>query len=108
MSEKKQKRLKSTLTKISEVIPVVKESLELDKSLNILALKEIWPLVTSFSIASNSEPSYFDKENNVVIAVKSSTLATELSMQKVGILSRLKEAIKDTDIRFKNVRFVLK
>ena len=108
MLEKKQKRLKSTLTKISEVIPDVKESLKLDKSLNILALKEIWPLITSFSIASNSEPSYFDRENNVVIAVKSSTLATELSMQKVGILSRLKEATKDTDITFKDIRFMLK
>lgn len=100
------KRPKSNLTKIGDLIQIVKQNLGLDKQLKINALNEIWPLVTSFEIAKSSQPGYFDKENNLVISVKSSTLATELSMQKTSILSRLKEAIKNTDITFKDIRFI--
>lgn len=102
----KQKRPKSTLTKIAEIIPAVKQNLGFDKQFKINALKEVWPLVTSFEVAENSSPSYFDKENNLVIAVKSSTLATELLVMKTDIIKRLQEATKDTGIRFKNIRFV--
>ena len=101
----KLKRSKSNLTKISEVIPAVKENLGIEKSLKIMALKEIWPLVTSFEAAKLSQPAYFDKENNLVISVQNATLATELSMQKTSILARLKEATKNTDISFKDIRF---
>ena len=101
----KSKRSKSTLTKISEVLPLVREELGIEKQLKINALKDIWPLVTSFEIAKFSQPVYFDKENNLVISVQSPTLATELSMQKMGICSRLKEATKNTDITFKDIRF---
>lgn len=100
------KRPKGTLTKIAEIIPIVKQNLGLDKQLKINALKELWPLITSFEIAENSFPSYFDKENNLVIAVKSSPLATELLMQKTYILKRLKEATKNTDITFRDLRFI--
>ncbi|MBI2996316.1 MAG: DUF721 domain-containing protein [Candidatus Melainabacteria bacterium] len=100
------KRPKSNLTKIGEILPSVKEGLGLEKSLKIMALKEIWPLVTNFEVAKHSYPSYFDKENNLVISVNSGPLATELSMQKTNILARLKEATKNTDIRFKDVRFI--
>ena len=102
----KQRRTKSNLIKISEVIPVVKENLGIEKNLKIMALIELWPLVTSFEIANYSQPAYFDKDSNIVIAVKSSTLATELSMQKPSILARLREATKDTNIRFKDIRFI--
>lgn len=103
---KKLKRPKSNLVKIAEYLPIVKENLGLEKQLKINALREIWPLVTSFQIAEESQPVYFDKENNLVISVKNSTLATELSMQKITILKCLKEAIKNTDISFKDIRFV--
>ena len=102
----KSKRSKGNLIKISEVLSSVKENLGLDKQLKLNALKEIWPLVTSFKIAQNSQPAYFDKENNLVISVKSSTLSTDLSMQKITLLQKLKEATKNTDIKFKNIRFV--
>ena len=102
----KSKRPKSNLTKISEVISAVKENLGLEKSLKIMALKEIWPLVTSFDIAKKSQPAYFDKENNLVISIQNATLATELSMQKTSIFERLKEATKNTGIRFKDIRFI--
>ena len=105
-SNPKPKRLKSNLIKIGEVIPIVKENLGLEKSFKITALKEIWPLVTSFEIAKFSQPAYFDKENNLVIAVQNGAFATELSMQKIGIVARLREATKNTDINFKDVRFV--
>ena len=72
----KLKRSKSKLTKISEVIPAVKENLGIEKSLKIMALKEIWPLVTSFETVKLSQPAYFDKENNLVISVQNATLAT--------------------------------
>ena len=108
MSEQKEKlkRPKSNLTKISELISAVKENLGLEKQLKINALREIWPLVTSFETAKSSQPAYFDKENNLVIFVSNSTLSTELSMQKVPILGRLREAVKNTDISFKDIRFV--
>ncbi|MBI3591598.1 MAG: DUF721 domain-containing protein [Candidatus Melainabacteria bacterium] len=109
MSEKlhrKSNRFKSNLIKIGDLISIVKESFGLEKSLNIMALKEIWPLVTNFEIAKYSQPDYFDKENNLVIAVKSGALATDLSMQKVNIVSKLKEATKNTNIIFKDVRFI--
>lgn len=102
----KQKRPKSNLTKITEVIPAVKESLGLQKNLNIIALKEVWPLVTSFEASNHSQPAYFDKENNLVIAVNNGALAVELSMQKPFILKRLREATKNTDITFKDIRFI--
>ena len=105
-SSQNQKRPKSNLIKIGDVISLVKENLGLEKSLKIMALKEIWPLVTSFEIAEHSQPLYFDKENNLVISTKSGALAMELSMQKNSILARLKEATKNTDITFKDVRFV--
>ena len=102
----KLKRPKSNLTKISELISAVRQNLGLDKQLKIAALKEIWALVTSFQIAKDSYPAYFDKENNLVISVSNSTLSTELFMQKVSILKRLREATKNTDIKFKDIRFV--
>ena len=100
------KTRKGNLTKIGDLIPVVKENLGLEKSLKITALKELWPLVTNFEIAKHSQPAYFDKDNNIVIAVTSTTLATDLSMQKITIVNKLKEAIKNTNIRFKDLRFV--
>ena len=100
------KRPKSNLTKISELISVVKENLGLDNQLKISALNEIWPLLTSFEIAKYSQVAYFDKENNLVISVNNGSLATELSMQKISLLAKLKEATKNTDIKFKDIRFV--
>jgi len=99
---------KGNLTKIGDLIPTVKENLGLEKSLKITALKELWPLVTNFEIAKHSQPAYFDNEGNLVIAVKSGALATELSMQKISILKRLKDATKNTDIDFKDIRFINK
>ena len=101
----KQKRQKSNLIKIGDVIPKVKETFDIKKSLNLMAIKEIWPLITSFEIAKRSQPAYFDKENNLVISIRSSVLATELSMQKNYILEKLKKATENTDIKFKDVRF---
>lgn len=99
---------KPSLTKASEIIPAVKESLGIEQSLQIKALEEIWPLITSFEVAKYSKPSHFDRENNLVISIKSSALAAELSMQKITILEKLKEAVKNTDIRFQNIRFINK
>ncbi len=100
------KTRKGDLTKIGEIIPAVRENLGLEKSLKITALKELWTLVTNFEIAKYSQPAYFDNEGNLVIAVKSGPLATELSMKKISILARLKEATKNTDITFKDIRFI--
>ena len=100
------KTRKGNLTKIGDLIPTVRENLGLEKSLKITALKELWPLITNFEIARYSQPAYFDNEGNIVIAVKSGALATELSMQKISILAKLKEATKNTDITFKDVRFI--
>lgn len=100
------KRAKGNLTKASEIIPLVKENLALDKSLNIMALREIWPLVTNFEIAKYSQPAYFDKDGNLVISVKSGALSVELSMQKMNIINKLKNATKNTEIRFKDIRFI--
>lgn len=108
MAESNRKTRKGDLTKIGEMISVVKENLGLEKSLKITALKELWALVTSFEVAKYSQPAYFDNEGNLVISVKSGALATELSMQKINILSRLKEATKNTDIAFKDIRFINK
>lgn len=102
------KRTKGNLTKLAEIIPFVKESLGLEKSLKIQALSELWPLITSFEIAKHSKPEHFDKENNLVISVNNPTLTTELSMQKISILAKLKEATKDTDLKFRDIRFVNK
>ena len=106
MAEQSKKTRKGNLTKIGEIIPAVKENLGLEKSLKITALKELWPLITNFEIAKHSQPAYFDNEGNLVIAAKNGALATELSMQKIDILKRLKEATKNTDIDFKDVRFI--
>ncbi len=104
----RQKRSKSDLIKVSEVINIVKDSLGLEKSFKIQALKELWPLVTSFDIAKHSQPAYFDRENNLVIAVTSGALAMELSMKKNNILECLKQATKNTDLSFKDIRFINK
>ena len=98
----------SPLTKASEIIPTVKENLGIEKNLQIKALEEIWPLITSFEAAKYSRPSHFDRENNLVIITKSSSLAAELSMQKSSILEKLKEAIKNTDITLKDIRLICK
>lgn len=102
----REKRVKSKLTKASEIIPLVKENLALDKSLNIMALREIWPLVTNFETAKYSQPAYFDKDGNLVISVRSGALSVELSMQKTKIIGKLKDATKNTEIRFKDIRFI--
>ena len=107
-TQREKKEHKSLLTKASEIIPLVKENLGIEKSLKIQALQEIWPLITSFDLAKYSKPSYFDKENNLVISTKSSVIAAELSVQKIDILNKLKEATKNTDITFKGIRFISK
>lgn len=104
----KPNRKKSELTKVSEIISLVKDNLGLDNNLKIAALNELWPLVTSFEIAQKSRPAYFDKDQNLVITVTNSVMATELLMQKINIIQKLKEATKDTDINFKDIRFVVR
>ena len=106
MAEVNRKTRKGHLTKVGELIPSVRENLGLEKSVMINATKELWPLVTSFEIAKYSQVAYFDKENNLVISVNNGSLATELSMQKISLLAKLKEATKNTDIKFKDIRFV--
>jgi hypothetical protein len=105
-SERKNLRPGSNLMKLGELISTVKQNLGLENNLKITALCEIWPLVTSFEIAKNSKPAYFDKDNNLVISIKSPSLTSELSMQKLTILEKLREATRNTDIRFKDIRFV--
>lgn len=105
--ENKRKNLRpdGNLTKLGNLIPEIKESLGIENNLKIRALNDLWALVAGFEIAKHSNPAYFDKENNLVINVKSSTLSTELSMQKSTLLAKLKEATSNTDIRFKDIRF---
>ena len=101
-------RKKSNLIKIGEVLPVVKEKLGVDKAINLKALREIWPLITSFDIAKYSQPAYFDKSGNLVISVKIPALASELSMVKTAILGKLQKAINATGIEFTDIRFINK
>lgn len=101
-------RKKGKLIKVSEILPTVKGILGLENNLKIAAINEIWPLVTSYEIAKKSKPAYLDKDQNLVINVSNSTLATELSMHKISILQKLKEATKDTDINFRDIRFIIK
>lgn len=99
-------RPKSNLVKLGNLIPTVKQNLGLENNLKITALCEIWPLITSFEIAKSSKPAYFDKENNLVISTRSPSLTSELSMQKLTIIKKLKEATRNTDIKFNDIRFV--
>lgn len=103
--QRKNLRPDGNLTKLGFVIPEVKENLGIENNLRIRALCDLWALVVGFEIAKHSTPAYFDKENNLVINVRSSTLTTELSMQKSTILTKLKAATSNTDIRFEDIRF---
>ena len=106
MLNKKLKRIKSYLTKASDILPQVIENLGLENNLKVNAIKEIWPLVTSKTVAEKSFPAYFDRDMNLVVNVNNSVLTTELSMQKLKILQKIKEAIKTKNIVFKDIRFV--
>ena len=56
--ESGRKNRKGVLTKIGDLIPVVRENLGLEKSFKITALKELWPLITNFEIAKYSQQVY--------------------------------------------------
>ncbi len=99
-------RPKGDLIKLEDLLSTVKQNLGLENNLKIKALCEIWPLVTSFEMAKHSNPAYFDKEGNLVIHTKSSIVSSELSMRKLDILGKLREAIRNTDIRFNDIRFM--
>lgn len=103
----KQNRENGNPIKVSELLLDIKESLGLNDKLKIEKLKELWPLVTSIEIAKKSSPQYFDKSNNLVIVTSSSTIGTELSMQKIYIVKRLKDYISNSDISFNDLRFVI-
>lgn len=104
----KSKRKKSNLIKASQVIDSVIKNLGIENNLKVNMIREIWPLITSFEIAKNSQPAYFDKDQKLVINVKNPSLATELSMQKTFILEKLLERAKELDIVLKDIRFIIK
>ena len=106
--KKNNNRSNKNLIKISEVLPEVIEAMNIDKHLKVQALREAWKLISEEKIFSQSDPAYFDKQNNLVIVANSSAVATELSMHKLDILSKLKGYTKDSDIQIKNIRFVVR
>ncbi|MBI1858919.1 MAG: DUF721 domain-containing protein [Candidatus Melainabacteria bacterium] len=95
-------------TKVSDILPQVIENLGIDENIKLETLRSMWHKITDEKVAKYSQPAYFDKDGNLVISVTNSPLATELSMQHTRILQKLKEATKDLDINFKNIRFIIK
>jgi predicted nucleic acid-binding Zn ribbon protein len=101
------KRSKSDLQKVSNLLSIVKNNLGVDDTIKIMELREIWTKTVDLLIAKSSQPAYFDRGEILVINVFNSSLATELSMQKSSILAKLKEATKNTNISFRDIRFKL-
>lgn len=99
---------KSGLTKASEILPLVIKNLGIEENVKLKMLKEVWSNINENKIAKNSTPGYIDKENNLVVYVSNAVLSTELSMQKITLLKKLKDNSKNIELEFKDIRFVPK
>ena len=104
----KKPRPKSNLTKLGNILEEVKQNLGLEEQVKLQMLREIWIEIVRGEISKNSYPGYFDREKNLIVIVKNSVLATELSMTKQELLLVLKDKANTKNIYFKDLRFTLK
>ncbi len=99
---------KNKFTNISNILPKVAEKLGLDRRLNEQALFYLWPSILEEVYASRSIPLYIDNNYFLLVAVKDSSTAQELSFIKPKLIKKLKEVAKQLDLKIEGLRFDLK
>lgn len=99
---------KKKFTNIGNIMPTVVDKLGLDRHFNQRAFLDLWPTVVDKVLAEHSTPLYIDRQAVLLVAVKDSSTAQELSFIKTKLLKNLKELGKPLGIKVENIRFDLK
>ncbi len=99
---------RNKFTNIGNILPKVVEKLDLDKRLNEQALFCLWPSLVDEIYAERSIPLYIDESNNLIVAVKDSSTAQELSFAKSKLIQKLKSIAPQFGLTMNGLRFDLK
>lgn len=105
---KKFVRKNKNFTNLSSVLSKVVNKYGIDKRLREHTFMNMWPHVVGEPWTSLSKPIFFDYERNLVVAVRDSSVAQELSLRKSDILANLRKMARSVGIQIKGVRFDIK
>lgn len=95
-------------TNLSSVLNKVVSKYGIDKRLKEHTLMTTWEHLVGEPWSSLSKPVFFDYERNLVVAVRDSSVAQELSLRKLQILKSLTAMARSLGVSLKGVRFDIK
>lgn len=100
--------MKSKFTSINNILPKVIAQYGLDKRMYEQALFSLWPSLVDDVYAHRSAPLYLDSNHTLIITVKDSSTAQELSFLKSDLLKKLQQIAPTLGLTINNLRFDLK
>ncbi|HMO21054.1 MAG TPA: DUF721 domain-containing protein, partial [Candidatus Melainabacteria bacterium] len=101
-------RRNKKFSSLSTVLSRVVNKYGIEKRLREHTFMSMWSHVVGEPWASLSRPVFFDYERNLVVAVKDSAVAQELSLRKHDILTNLHKMARSVGINLKGLRFDIK
>ncbi|MBZ0184761.1 MAG: DUF721 domain-containing protein [Candidatus Obscuribacterales bacterium] len=93
---------------VSSVLSSVVDKFGLETRMKEHTFMSMWQYVVGEPLSSLSRPIFIDYKRNLVVGVKDSSVASELSFRKVEILKSLKTLARSVGISIAGVRFDIK
>lgn len=108
MDQSSGRRRKAKFVNFASVLNKVVSQYGIDKRLREHTMLSMWPHVVGEPWSSLSRAVFFDYERNLVVAVKDSSIAQELTFKKVEILKSVRAMAKSVGVKVSGVRFDIK
>lgn len=101
-------RKNKKFTNLSAVLSQVVNKYGIEQRLREHTFMGMWIHVVGEPWSSLSRPVFFDYERNLVVAVRDSSVAQELSLRKHEILNNLRKMARSVGIKLNGLRFDIK
>lgn len=111
MSDKKKansgrgRRRRKGFTSVSSVLSAVANQFGLETRMKEQAFMSMWQYVVGEPLSSLSRPVFIDYQRNLVVGVRDSAVASELSLRKKEIMASLRSLASSVGIGIAGVRF---
>ncbi|MGD9684413.1 MAG: DUF721 domain-containing protein [Candidatus Obscuribacterales bacterium] len=111
MSDKKEpgrggrRRRRKGFTSVSSVLSTVANKFGLETRMKEQAFMSMWQYVVGEPLSSLSRPVFIDYQRNLVVGVRDSAVASELSIRKKEIMASLRSLASSVGIGIAGVRF---
>ncbi len=101
-------RSRSSMTDVSTVLSKVISKFGLEQRMKEHAFMSLWPDIVDDPFKKLTRPLFIDNEGNLVVSVKDSSVAQELSFQRGPLLKRLAPFARGVGLKISGIRFDLK